>query len=288
MTGSPPTVGIVTGAARGMGAACAARLSHSVDVLLLVDRDEATLNAAAADLRAEGQGAIGEPFILDITDAEGLRHLASRAAERGTLRAVVHAAGISPTMADWRQVLDVDLVATARLVESLSATMTSGTAMVCFASVAPLLLPQEVDSAVDAALDAPLDPALADRLQALLGPAVEDPGMAYAWAKRGVQRLVQRKAVQLGRLGARICSVSPGIIDTPMGRQEAAARSTNDLLVQHTPLGREGGADEVANVVSFLVSDEASFVNGIDVPVDGGLVAAIRTSSVRVDGGDSP
>jgi NAD(P)-dependent dehydrogenase (short-subunit alcohol dehydrogenase family) len=178
-------------------------------------------------------------------------------------------------MADWRRVLTVDLVGTALLTDALWPVATSVTALVCFASMAPLLLPGEVDPDLDAALDDPLDPEFLDRIRAVGGPAVEDPGMAYAWAKRGVHRLVRREAVRFGRVGARICSVSPGIIDTPMGRQEAAARPTNDILVGLTPLGREGRAEEVAAAAAFLLSEAASFVNGIDLLVDGGVVAAL-------------
>ena len=281
-----PLVGIVTGAGRGMGAASAARLVGSVDVLVLVDRDEASVMSCAATLSAGGHGTTLEPFPLDITDDPGLQRLSARIGELGQLRAVAHAAGISPTMADWRQVLQVDLASTARLVETLLPTVTTGTAMVCFASIAPLLLPGDPNPAVDAALDDPLAPDLLDQLSSLLGSSVEDPGMAYVFAKRGVQRLVQREAVRFGRLGARICSVSPGIIDTPMGRQEAAAQPVNDLLVRQTPLGREGQPDEIASVVAFLLSEGASFVNGIDVAVDGGVTAAVRIQSIAPIGPD--
>jgi NAD(P)-dependent dehydrogenase (short-subunit alcohol dehydrogenase family) len=276
------TVGIVTGAGRGMGAACAARLVDMVDVMLLVDRDEEALPEAVKRLTRDRSPAGVEPVGLDVTDGDGLQRLAHRVSELGTLRAVVHAAGVSPTMADWRTVVTVDLVGTAMLVDALFPLASTDTAIVCFASMAPLLAAVDVDPAVDAALDEPLDPHVLDRLHAAPGTEIEDSGMAYVWAKRGVHRLVQREAVRLGRLGARICSVSPGIIDTPMGRQESAARETNDLLVQHTPLGREGRPEEVAAAVAFLLSDHASFVNGIDLPVDGGVVAAIRTAPGEV------
>ncbi|MFJ5306467.1 SDR family oxidoreductase [Streptomyces sp. NPDC088350] len=270
------TVGIATGAGRGMGLACARRLTDLVDTLLLVDRDEAAVTAAAKELAAaDGEMAV-EPFVLDITDTAGVAQLAARVAELGTLRAVSHAAGISPTMADWRRIFDVDLVGTARLAEALRPLATEGTAMVCFASMAPLLGNLAADPVVAAILDDPLRDDFLDRLREALGPAVENTGLAYAWAKHGVHRFVRREAVRLGPHGARVCSVSPGVIDTPQGQQEASAQPAMAALVEQTPLRRVGRAEDVAAAVAFLLSDEAAFVSGIDLLVDGGVCAAVR------------
>jgi NAD(P)-dependent dehydrogenase (short-subunit alcohol dehydrogenase family) len=271
------TVGIATGAGRGLGLACAERLAGMVDTLLLADVDEASVTAAAKKLSATGASV--EPVVLDVTDRDGVARLAARAGELGTLRAVVHAAGISPSMADWRRIFTVDLVGTALLADALRPLATTGTAMVCFASMAPLLANIRPEPAVAAILDDPLDDRFLDRIREALGPVVEDTGMAYPWAKHGVQRFVQREAVRLGPAGARICSVSPGIIDTPQGQQEAANHPGMAKLVQLTPLGRTGQAGEVAAVVGFLLSAEASFLTGIDVLVDGGAFAAVRGSA---------
>jgi NAD(P)-dependent dehydrogenase (short-subunit alcohol dehydrogenase family) len=272
------TVGIVTGAGRGMGRACADRVVQMVDTLLVVDLDAESAAAAADELAASG--AHVEPVTLDVTDRAGLAALAERVAALGTLRAVAHAAGISPTMADWRRIFAVDLVGTALLAEALRPLTTAGTATVCFASTAPYLMGVQPDAATDALFDDPLHPEFLDRVHETFGTPIEYTGLAYSWAKYGVQRFVRREAVRIGPLGGRICSVSPGIIDTPQGRQEAASTPEMAVMVERTPLAREGRAEELAATVAFLLSDEASFLTGTDLVVDGGVCAAMTLPPV--------
>ncbi len=257
-----------------MGWSCAQRLASMVDVLVLVDRDEAGLVAATDSLGAGG-GAELVPVALDVTDAAGIAGLADRVAGLGSLRAVAHAAGISPTMADWRAILSVDLVGSALLLDALFPLVGERTAAVCFASMAAVLVVPNGAPAVDPVLDDPLAADFLDRVRAAAGEAIEDTGTAYGWAKRGVQRLVRREAVRWGAAGGRVTSISPGMIDTPQGRQEAAAQPLMKVLLDHTPLRREGRPEEIAAVVAFLLSDEASFLTGTDVLVDGGVVAAL-------------
>lgn len=222
-------VGIATGAGRGMGLECGRELLALVNHVILVDRDADTVNQAAAGLQQNAPGGVVvEPFVLDITDRDGLNRLAAHAGGIGSLRAVAHAAGISPTMADWRRIFEVDLVGSALLIEALRPLASNQTAFVCFSSMSPLLLPpREDDAALNALMARPLAPGFMEQLKELAGPAIENTGWAYGLAKRGVKALVQHEAVALGAAGARICSIAPGVIATPQGNSGAlCARQT--------------------------------------------------------------
>lgn len=270
------TVSIATGAGRGMGRACADRLAVTADVLVVVDRDETALGAAAEALG--GAGARIVPVTLDVTDAAAVAALAEQVQGLGDLGGIAHAAGISPTMADWRAVMDVDLVGTALLTDALTPLVTRGTSMVCFASMAAHLmeLAGPTDPTIDAVLDNPRAPDFLDQIREAVGDGIEDPGIAYSYAKRGVQRLVRSTAIAWGPQGGRINSMSPGLIDTPMGRQEFEHQPMMAVMLEQTPLRREGSSDELAAVVAFLCGPEASYVSGTDILVDGGCVAGMQ------------
>ena len=118
-------------------------------------------------------------------------------------------------------------------------------------------------------------PDLAERLAAALGPDQAVANMAYALSKYGLLLYVRRNATAWGERGARIVSLSPGMIATPMGAEQFAASEGKRRMFEKTPLRREGTMLEIADAVEFLASDRASFINGTDLLVDGGLAAAL-------------
>lgn len=250
------TAVVVTGAASGMGRECVERLRDRGDVLV------------AVDLRAPDiEGTTG--VACDVSSPPEVAALVERVREQGGLRALVHAAGISPTMGDARRIFEVNLVGTRLLLDGFEPLVTEGTAAVCFSSsaahqVAPFITPEQ-----DALLDDPLAPGFLD---AAVDQAAGDSGLAYSLSKRGVIRAAARAAVRWGARGGRVNSVAPGIIDTPMGRREMERQPIMRDMLGACPLGRPGGASEVASVVAFLVSDDASYVSGIDVLVDGAML----------------
>jgi len=249
------TTAVITGAASGMGRACIEPVRDLADVVMAVD-----LRAPDID------GTVG--VACDISDPAAVRALVTRVRDAGPFRALVHAAGISPTMADPRRVFEVDLVGTQLLLDAFETLAEPGSAAVCFSSSAAYEVAPYVDRDQEAMLDDPLAPDFLDRAAG----TVSDSGFAYSLAKVGVIRAAARAAVRWGRRGGRVNSIAPGLINTPMQHQERAEHPIIREMFEQTPLARFGEPEEVAAVATFLVSDAASFVSGIDVLVDGGMV----------------
>lgn len=252
---------VVIGAGSGMGAATARLLAGRGRRLLVADRDGSAADAVAAELPGEVESAE-----CDITDAAQVAGLVERT---GTVGALVVTAGLSPQMAEGRRILTVNLIATDALVAAFEEHLGDGSVGVVFASMAAHMIP--ADPAVDALLDEPQSPTFLDDLGAL--GLADESGLAYSVSKRGVVRLVQRRARRWGAAGARLVSVSPGVIDTPMGRLEDSKEPAMADMVAASALRRQGRAEEVAEVAAFLVSDAASYITGTDVLVDGGVIA---------------
>jgi NAD(P)-dependent dehydrogenase (short-subunit alcohol dehydrogenase family) len=256
------SVSVVTGAASGMGRCCVDRLRGTSEHLLAVDLREPAI-----------EGTVG--VACDVSDPDAVRALAATVREFGPFRALAHAAGISPTMGDARRVFDVDLVGTERLLAAFEQLVEPGSAAVCFSSLAATQIAPFADPALDSLLDEPLAGGFLDEISA----QISDSGFAYALAKRGVVRSCARAAVRWGRRGGRVNSVAPGIIDTPMGRQELEQQPAMREMLTQVPLGRLGEADEVAVVAAFLLSDDASFVSGVDLLVDGAIVPGMTAAA---------
>jgi NAD(P)-dependent dehydrogenase (short-subunit alcohol dehydrogenase family) len=263
--GARVTVTVITGAASGMGRQCVESLRDTADVLV------------AVDLKApQIEGVVG--VACDISDPGAVADLAARVHALGPFQALAHAAGVSPTMTDARRVLEIDLLGTSLLLDAFEPLVEPGSAAVCFSS----------SSAYQVALqgsDAELQALVSDpRAPGFLDAAAErftDSGLAYAWAKRGVIAVAAQASVAWGRRGGRVNSLAPGLIDTPMGRQEAEQQPMMKLMLEKTPLERLGQPEEVAAVVTFLLSRDASFISGIDILVDGGMLQGLVDAFLR-------
>jgi len=260
---------VVTGVG-GMGVAIARRLGAG-RVLVLADYAEELLGSVTEQLKGEGHDV--HAVQTDISKVESVRELVAQADSLGQFRALVHTAGLSPVQAPPAAIVAVDVMGTAYVLDEFVSIARPGSVAVCIASMAGTM------AQVSPELEHKFAVTPTTQLSALpeLDPTSLDPGAAYSIAKRANQARVRAASVVWGNKGGRVVSISPGVISTPMGQQELAGPSGDQMraMIGASGVKRIGTPDDIAAVTEFLISHEASFITGTDVLVDGGTVAGL-------------
>jgi NAD(P)-dependent dehydrogenase (short-subunit alcohol dehydrogenase family) len=244
---------LITGAGSGIGRSSALRLAADGAVVMCADLNTQAAQGTAA--LVEEAGGRAEMLGLDVSDGAQVEAAIRQTAEYfGGLHVIFNNAGVGGGFG-WDQTVAVNL---------------SGVFYGLFYG-APYLAEHGGGAIINTASVA--------GLVGLIGPGQVSPGEiepgagAYVAAKHGVAGLTKQYAVSFGPFGVRVNAIAPGYIETPMTEEVRGDDETRDFITALHPLGRLGRADEIAAVASFLASDDASFVNGVVLPVDGGYTA---------------
>lgn len=266
-------VTVITGGAGGMGLATATVVGREHAVVLCDVRQD-RLDAAEAALADQGTAAT--IVNADVTDRTAVDRMLETASGIGTVRAVIHTAGVSPSMGDAEYVMRTNALGTLHVNEAFFSTAGEGSAIVNVASMAAHLLPEEVLPAQHFPLALQdQDRFLAEMLAACdVAPEEMRSGFSYAISKAFVKWYSSSQAERFNGRGVRIVSVSPGSIDTEMGRLEEQAGA--GAMVADAAVPRWGKPEEMADLLAYCASERAGYLTGTDILNDGGVVASMR------------
>ncbi len=261
---------MLTGAGQ-IGMAIARRMGMDKKIII-GDKNINNANTIVATMKNAGFDA--EAMEMDLSSRKSIQNMIAKAREFGEIAMLVNAAGVSPSQAPIEVILKVDLYGTAVLLEEVGKVIKKGGVGVTISSQSghrmPALTPEE-----DALLaTTPAEELL--NLELLQMKNIRDTLHAYQMAKRCNVKRVIAEAVKWGERGARINSISPGIIVTPLAIDEFNGPRGDFYknMFAKCPAGRPGTADEVANVAELLMSPQGAFITGADFLIDGGATAS--------------
>jgi NAD(P)-dependent dehydrogenase (short-subunit alcohol dehydrogenase family) len=262
---------IVVIGAGSIGQAIARRVSAGKHVLLADLRAE---NADAAAQVMRGAGFEVSTAVLDVSSRASVHALVQKATAIGEVTGVVHAAGVSPSQASSDAILKVDLYGTALVLEEFGNAIARGGSGVVIASQSGHRLPPLTVEQNAALATAPVEELL--HLPMLQTVHIKDSLHAYQISKRANALRVMAEAIHWGRRGARVNTISPGIIITPLANDELRGPRGAGYrrMIEVSAAGRAGTPDEVASVAALLMGPEGGFITGSDFLMDGGVTAS--------------
>ena len=262
---------IVVIGAGSIGQAIARRVSAGKHILLADIKQE---NADAAAKTLSEAGFEVSTTVVDVSSRTSVEALVKQATTLGAVNGLIHAAGVSPSQASPEVILKVDLYGTALVLELFGEVMDEGGAGVVIASQSGHRLPPLTVEQNHALATTPVEDLL--QLPFLQSNEVRDSLHAYQLSKRGNSLRVMAEAVKWGKRGARVNTISPGIIITPLAKDELAGPRGDGYrrMISLSAVGRAGTPDEVGTVGALLMGRDGAFITGSDFLMDGGVTAA--------------
>ena len=276
---SMKNVMLLTGAGQ-IGMAIARRVGYGMKIVI-GDKRRENAEAIADTMNKAGFTAI--PVEMDLSSRASILALIDTAQQYGEISMLVNAAGVSPSQASIETILKVDLYGTAVLLEEVGKVISKGGVGVTVSSQSGHRMPALGIELDEQLATAPTEELLT--LEALQPQNIRDTLHAYQMAKRCNVKRVMAEAVKWGDRGARINSISPGIIVTPLALDEFNGPRGDFYrnMFAKCPAGRPGTADEVANVAELLMSDRGAFITGADFLIDGGATASYFYGPLKPD-----
>ena len=271
---------ILTGAGQ-IGMAIARRMGYGMKIVI---GDKKMENAQTISRTMNEAGFDTVAVEMDLSSRESIQAIIAEAQKYGPITMLVNAAGVSPSQAPIEAILKVDLYGTAVLLEEVGKVIAPGGVGVTISSQSGHRMPALPPEQDEQLACTPTEELL--KLDILQPGNIRDTLHAYQMAKRCNEKRVMAESVKWGEKGARINSISPGIIVTPLALDEFNGPRGDFYknMFAKCPAGRPGTADEVANVAELLMSDKGAFITGADFLIDGGATASYFYGPLKPEG----